>query len=142
MEQDAHGNVTLSGTGVLADFLISELRKAKPDIKRMRGDTFGYLQRCFPGVVSDSDAQEARFVGQAAVRYATDWGMDGSVAIRRLGNSPGEYKIETFLTPLSSVAAKTKTMPAEFCDTPGVIKDAFLDYVRPLVGELPTCGRL
>lgn len=142
MEQDAHGNVTLSGTGVLADFLISELRKAKPNIKRMRGDTFGYLQRCFPGVVSDSDAQEARFVGQEAVRYATDWGMDGSVAIRRLGNSPGEYKIETFLTPLSSVAAKTKTMPAEFCDTPGVIKDAFLDYVRPLVGELPICGGL
>jgi len=28
MEQDAHGNVTLSGTGVLADFLVSELRRA------------------------------------------------------------------------------------------------------------------
>ena len=68
--------------------------------------------------------------------------MDGSVAIRRLSGAAGEYKTETFLTPLSSVAAKTKVMPAEFCDTPGVIKDAFLDYVRPLVGELPTCGRL
>ena len=142
MEQDAHGNVTLSGTGVLADFLISEIRKSKPNIKRMRGDTFGYLQRCFPGVVSKIDAQEAYMVGQEAVRYATDWGMDGSVAIRRLGGSSGEYKTETFLTPLASVAAKTKTMPAEFCDTAGVIKEAFLDYVRPLVGELPSCGRL
>jgi len=142
MEQDAHGNVTLSGTGVLADFLVSELRKAKPNIKRMRGDTFGYLQRCFPGVVSAIDAQEAYVVGQEAVRYATDWGMDGSVAIRRLSSAAGEYKTETFLTPLSSVAAKTKVMPAEFCGPPGVIKDAFLDYVRPLVGELPTCGRL
>ncbi len=59
MEQDAHGNVTLSGTGLLADFLISELRRTKPHIKRMRGDTFGYLQRCFPTVVSQIDAQEA-----------------------------------------------------------------------------------
>ncbi len=142
MEQDAHGNVTLSGTGLLADFLISELRQAKPDIKRMRGDTFGYLQRCFPTVVSQIDAQEAYMVGQEAVRYATDWAMDGSVAIRRLSDPGGQYKTETFLTPLSSVAAKTKTMPAEYCDSPGLIKEAFLDYVRPLVGELPTCGRL
>lgn len=142
MEQDAHGNVTLSGTGVLADFLISELRQAKPEIKRMRGDTFGYLQRCFPTVVSQTDAQEAYTVGQEAVRYATDWAMDGSVAIRRLSTPGGEYEMETFLTPLSSVAAKTKTMPAEYCDRPGVIKEAFLDYVRPLVGELPRCARL
>ena len=142
MEQDAHGNVTLSGTGVLADFLVSELRRSKPHIKRMRGDTFGYLQRCFPGVVSDVDAQEAYLVGQEAVRYATDWGMDGSVAIRRLSEAGAKYKMETFLTPLASVAAKTKTMPAEYCDTPGVIKDAFLDYLRPLVGDMPICGRL
>ena len=142
MEQDAHGNVTLSGTGVLADFLISELRREKSEIKRMRGDTFGYLQRCFPTVVSQTDSQEAFAVGQEAVRYATDWAMDGSVAIRRLSELGGEYQIETFLTPLSSVAAKTKTMPAEYCESPGQIKEAFLDYVRPLVGELPRCGRL
>lgn len=142
MEKDAHGNVTLSGTGVLADFLISELRRAKPEINRMRGDTFGYLQRCFPTVVSQVDAQEAYLVGREAVRYATDWAMDGSVAIRRLSGPAGEYAMETFLTPLASVAAKTKTMPAEYCDTPGIIKEAFLDYVRPLVGELPKCGKL
>ena len=142
MEEDAYGNVTLSGTGLLADLLISELRRAKPEIKRMRGDTFGYLQRCFPTVVSQIDAQEAYTVGQEAVRYATDWAMDGSVAIRRLSERGAKYKMETFLTPLSSVAAKTKTMPAEYCDRPGVIKEAFVDYVRPLVGELPRCARL
>ncbi len=108
----------------------------------MRGDTFGYLQRCFPTVVSQIDAEEAYMVGREAVRYATDWAMDGSVAIRRLGRSAKEYHTETFLTPLSSVAAKTKTMPSEYCDRPGIIKEAFLDYVRPLVGELPRYGRL
>lgn len=142
MEQDAHGNVTLSGTGVLADYMISKLRRANLGIDRMRGDTFGYLQRSFPTVVSKIDAQEAYMVGQEAVRYATDWAMDGSVAIKRLGSSDQDYSTETFLTPLASVAAKTKTMPPEYCDTPGIIKEAFLDYLRPLVGELPKCGRL
>ena len=142
MEQDAHGNVTLSGTGVLADFLVSELRKAKSHISRMRADTFGYLQRCFPTVVSEVDAREAFLVGQEAVRYATDWAMDGSVAIRRLSKGAAKYEMETFLTPLASVAAKTKTMSDEYCDTPGIIKDALLDYLRPLVGDLPVCGRL
>ena len=142
LEKDDHGNVTLSGTGVLVDFLVAQVRQRCPDIKRMRGDTFGYLQRCFPGVVSKTDAQEARMVGKQAVHYATDWAMDGSVAIRRLDKPPGTYSTETFLTPLSTVAAKTKLLPKEFCDTPGQIKDAFLDYARPLVGDLPVCQKL
>lgn len=142
LEEDAHGNVTLSGTGVLGDFLVAQLRERCPEIGRMRADTFGYLQRCFPGVVSQTDAQEARMVGAEAVRYATDWAMDGSVAIRRLENSQGLYKTETFLTPLGTVAAKTRVLPQEFCDTAGQIKTAFLDYVRPLVGDLPICERL
>lgn len=142
LEKDAHGNETLSGTGSLGDMLIAELRRANTHIDRMRGDTFGYLQRCFPTVVSEIDAQEAYKVGWEAVHYATDWAMDGSVAIRRLNEIGDKYQTETFLTPLSSVAAKTKTMPKEFADKPGIINEAFLDYVRPLVGELPKCARL
>ena len=142
MEEDAHGNVTLSGTGVLGDFLVGRLKQAKPKIKRVRGDTFGYLPRCFPGVVSQTDAAEAYLVGREAVRYATDWGMDGSVAIRRLKDTGSGYNTEMFLTPLASVAAKTKCLPKEYCDTAGKIKDAFLEYARPLVGELPPTGRL
>ena len=63
-ERDAHGNVQLSGTGALAD-LLSEEVKSRLGIKRVRGDTFGYLQRSFLGCVSDVDAREARDVGQA-----------------------------------------------------------------------------
>ena len=44
LERDAHGNVQLSGSGALADLLCEEI-KAKLKIKRVRGDTFGYLQR-------------------------------------------------------------------------------------------------
>ena len=56
----------------------------------MRGDTFGYLQRSFPTVLSQIDAQEAYTVGAEAVRYATDWAMDGSVPIRRLSGRASE----------------------------------------------------
>jgi len=52
--QDAHGNVQLSGTGVLGDLLAQYVRD-NTDISRVRSDTFGYLQRCFLGCVSDVD---------------------------------------------------------------------------------------
>src|ERR1700710_2359715 len=85
VERDAHGNVQLSGTGALADLLCDEI-KDKLKIKRVRGDTFGYLQRSFLGCVSHVDQHEAREVGEKAVQFAM-WGdQDGSVAIRRSGN--------------------------------------------------------
>jgi 6-phosphofructokinase len=64
--------VQLSGSGALADLLCEEI-KAKLKIKRVRGDTFGYLQRSFIGCVSDVDQREAREVGEKAVQYAM-WG--------------------------------------------------------------------
>ena len=69
VEKDAHGNVQLSGTGALADLLCEEV-KTKLGIKRVRGDTFGYLQRSFVGCVSEVDQREAREVGEKAVQYA------------------------------------------------------------------------
>ena len=64
-EVDSHGNVQLSGTGALGDFLVG-LIKQKTDISRVRADTFGYLQRSFPGVVSENDAKEAFAAGGPA----------------------------------------------------------------------------
>ncbi|MCW9040062.1 MAG: 6-phosphofructokinase, partial [Rhodospirillales bacterium] len=72
IERDAHGNIQLSGTGALADLLVDQIKK-KTGIKRVRGDTFGYLQRSFLGCVSDVDQREAREVGEKAVQYA-QWG--------------------------------------------------------------------
>ncbi len=54
-EVDSHGNVQLSGSGALGDAL-ANLIKTKTDITRVRADTFGYLQRSFPGVVAANDA--------------------------------------------------------------------------------------
>jgi 6-phosphofructokinase len=139
VERDAHGNVQLSGSGALADLLCDEI-KAKLGIKRVRGDTFGYLQRSFIGCVSDVDQREAREVGEKAVQYAM-WGeRDGSVAIRRTG----DYAVAYALVPLESVAGKTRVMEDAFISAAGTdVTDAFRQYLRPLLGAgLPEAHRL
>jgi ATP-dependent phosphofructokinase / diphosphate-dependent phosphofructokinase len=139
LERDAHGNVQLSGTGALADLLCDEI-KSKLGIKRVRGDTFGYLQRSFIGCVSDVDQREAREVGEKAVQYAM-WGdRDGSVAIKRTGY----YSVDYELLPLEAVAGKTRVMEDEFITAEGTdVTDAFRLYLRPLLGSgMPDAFRL
>jgi ATP-dependent phosphofructokinase / diphosphate-dependent phosphofructokinase len=139
VERDAHGNVQLSGTGALADLLCDEI-KAKLGIKRVRGDTFGYLQRSFLGCVSDVDAREARDVGERAVQVALLDGQVGSIAIRRVG----DYAVEYTLQPLEAVAAKTRVMDDAYINAAGNdVTPAFRDYLRPLLGsDLPQAHRL
>ncbi|MCW5637051.1 MAG: 6-phosphofructokinase [Rubrivivax sp.] len=138
-EHDAHGNVQLSGTGALADLLCEEI-KGKLGIKRVRGDTFGYLQRSFIGCVSDVDQREAREVGEKAVQFAFTKGRDGSVAIKRTGYYSADYE----LLPLADVAGKTRTMEDEFISAGGTdVTDAFRLYLRPLLGsDMPDAFRL
>jgi len=139
VEKDAHGNVQLSGTGALADLLCEEI-KNKLGLKRVRGDTFGYLQRSFAGCVSDVDQREAREVGEKAVQYAL-WGdTDGSVAIRRTAS----YAVDYPLIPLETVAGKTRVMEDEFINASGNgVTAAFDAYLRPLLGSgLPEVERL
>ncbi|MCU6435696.1 6-phosphofructokinase [Undibacterium sp. Jales W-56] len=139
LEHDAHGNVQLSGTGALADLLCEEI-KSKLNIKRVRGDTFGYLQRSFIGCVSDVDQREAREVGEKAVQFAL-WGQrDGSVAIKRTGF----YSVDYELLPLAAVAGKTRVMEDEFISPAGTdVTDAFRLYLRPLLGSgMPDAFRL
>jgi ATP-dependent phosphofructokinase / diphosphate-dependent phosphofructokinase len=139
VEKDAHGNIQLSGTGALADLLCEEV-KNRLGIKRVRGDTFGYLQRSFAGCVSDVDQREAREVGEKAVQYAL-WGQgDGSVAIQRAG----AYAVDYPLIPLETVAGKTRVMEDAFIAPAGNdVTAAFRDYLSPLLGSgLPEVERL
>ena len=139
MERDAHGNVQLSGSGALADLLCEEI-KAKLKIKRVRGDTFGYLQRSFVGCVSDVDQREAREVGEKAVQFAMWGSSNGSVAIKRTGF----YSVDYDLLPLEAVAGKTRTMDDAFISECGTdVTDAFRMYLRPLLGSgMPDAFRL
>jgi len=142
-EFDAHGNLQLSGTGVLGDFLAERLRqdleKRHPKL-RVRSDTFGYIQRSSYDV-SPVDRDEARAVGNHAGMLALRDGGSGSATINRLSTDP--YRVEYGVVPLEKVAARTRVMdPSMFqADHPDVT-DAFLRYARPLVGELPAPERI
>ncbi|MBE3071247.1 MAG: 6-phosphofructokinase, partial [Planctomycetes bacterium] len=136
---DAFGHFQLSGTGVLADFLTGRIKEGA-DVSRVRGDTFGYLQRSFPGFASHVDAKEARQVGVAAVKHACK-GLSGSVAIKR---KPGKrYQSYLELVDLHLVAGKNKEMPPEFiCPSDNDICPEFIEYALPLVGGLPETATL
>jgi 6-phosphofructokinase 1 len=141
-ERDSHGNIQLSGTGALGDSLAALVKEAFAGEKvRVRADTFGYLQRSFPAIISPIDAQEARAVGDYAVNHAATTGTPGSVAIRRLSSAP--YASECFITPLASVAREATHMKDEYINAAGNdVTQAWVDYAAPLVGELPQMGNL
>jgi len=137
LERDAHGNVQLSGTGALADLLCEQV-KSRLGISRVRGDTFGYLQRSFVGCVSDVDQHEARAVGSFALQstLAADAPTAASVALRRVPAQDGSYACEIALQPLTVVAAQTRTMDDAFIAASGLdTTPAFADYLRPLLGS-------
>lgn len=146
-QTDDHGNVQLSGSGALGDQLSNLLKEAltpaggKP--VRVRADTFGYIQRCFPDQ-SVVDMREARGVGRFAAKLAMSGDIDGSVTIKRVHplGSGQPYAAKYERVDLSQVAAKTRHMPPEFIDGRHDVTRAFLDYCRPLVGELPLYERL
>jgi 6-phosphofructokinase len=138
-EVDSHGNVQLSGSGALGDILADAIRAT--GITRVRADTFGYLQRSFPGVTSEVDAKEARAVGATAVKFAVKSHENGSVAIQRKKGKA--YQVEFVRVPLESVAKETRHMPDEFINAAANdVTKAFIDYARPIVGKLPAVGRL
>lgn len=142
-QTDAHGNVQLSGSGALGDQLANIIkdRLKSPSGKppRVRADTLGYMQRCWPEA-SPVDAAEARGAGVFAAQCAARGELEGSVAIIRLSNHP--YRVEKRLIQLAEVAAKTKVMPPEFIHGHHDVTRAFIDYAKPLVGDLPIVGRL
>ncbi|MFT7671499.1 MAG: 6-phosphofructokinase [Planctomycetota bacterium] len=141
-EVDSHGNVQLSGSGALGDFLAAEIKAKLGSDLRVRADTFGYLQRSFAGYVSEVDAVEAREVGRRAVKAAVSGEFPhGSVYIQRHG-AAGEYEASFEVTELKNVAKETRHMEDGFLKGDNDIDPSFLDYVRPLVGKMPSAARL
>lgn len=143
-EKDSHGNVQMSGTGALGDYLAGEL-KARAAVKRVRADTFGYLQRSFPGIASKVDLLEARQVGVAAVSFALkaakgakDIPVKGTVGIQRVKGK--KYKVEFVALPAQAAAKYTRSVPDAYIAKNGHdVTKAFIDYAKPIVGDLPHC---
>jgi 6-phosphofructokinase 1 len=142
-EKDAHGNLQLSGSGALGDNLANILKVRMAEngkTPRIRADTLGYAQRFWPDA-SPVDRKEAREVGRLAAAIALSGNTDGSIAIQRVSTNPYDVLLER--VDLSAVARKTRHMPAEFVNASGNnVTPAFIEWLRPLVGEMPKVGRL
>ncbi len=144
-EVDAHGNVQLSGSGALgdglADLVKTGLTPKGGKAPRVRADTFGYIQRCWPEP-SLIDAVEARAVGRYAAELAARGDRSASVIIVRTSNALDAYRSECARAELKAVARRTRHVPAEFISGSNDVSAAFDAYCRPLVGELPLLARL
>jgi len=98
------------------------------------------LQMCAADRAVPQDIAEAWACGNRAVELAVQGTSGVMVTILRDSNAPYAYSLGT--APLHAVAIGTKPMPAEFiCEDRYFVTDACLDYIRPLVGELPTYVR-
>ncbi len=108
---------------------------------RVRYEKPGTIQRSMAALVSSTDAAEAERAGREAVRFALEGHSDEMVSLVR---QPGAAYTCAFTTvPLSRVAGRVRTMPAEYLDASlGTATPDFIDYVRPLAGRLPVFGRL
>ena len=139
-KRDAFGNVQLSGTGTLADVIVSavkiHLHAAGVKRARVRADTFGYLQRSYAGDASPVDESEAEMVGRKAVEYSFGGEAHGSVALTA-DREGGGYEAGTELVKLADVGGKTRLVPDAFITAHGNgVTQEFMDYARPLVGPL------
>ena len=137
-ERDSHGNLQLSGTGALGDYLAAYLKK-NAEVKRVRADTFGYLQRSFPGIASETDRREAFAAGRAAVKAALKGELSkGTVAILRAKGRA--YRVVFVPVPIAEAAKFTRSVPKAFIAKSGHdVTGKFIEYARPVVGDLPPC---
>tara|TARA_Y100000816_G_scaffold40384_1_gene25379 strand:- start:171 stop:1373 length:1203 start_codon:yes stop_codon:yes gene_type:complete len=132
-QKDSHGNIQLSGSGLLGDTLASIVNE-NIEKARVRADTFGYLQRSFIADVSEVDADEAERVGTHSVK-ASKHLDSGSIILKRQFSE--KYYCDVDVVELHKVAKHTKNMPEEYLEKnkPYVTND-FFEYAMPLTGGI------
>jgi 6-phosphofructokinase 1 len=119
-------------------------------LHRMIMDEFGFrgefqvpesLPMCAADRAVQLDVDEAFTCGRTAVELASQ-GVTGRMVT--LARRPGQnYSCTTGTADLSEVAVKAKPMPADYLTADGkFVSNAFLDYLRPLVGPLPEYTKL
>jgi 6-phosphofructokinase 1 len=101
---------------------------------KARGQVMGTDQRDTAIYASTIDLDEACKVGQKAVEIAMH---DGNGWMATILREPGFiYNVRYDKVPLEKVALSERTFPKEWITPDRIdVTDAFLDYVRPLIGE-------
>lgn len=118
-------------------------------LHRMIADEFGWRgefqvnesqQMCASDRTNPIDIEEAYKCGQRAVELAVSGTSGVMVTMNRVSDNP--YKIDFGTAPLSEVALGEKPMPDSFIDDENLfVTEECLNYLRPLIGDLPEYAR-
>ncbi|MEN8127209.1 MAG: 6-phosphofructokinase [Planctomycetota bacterium] len=139
--EDKFGNVEFGAMGGTSAAL---------SLHKMIADEFGFrgefqitesLPMCAADRAVQLDIDEACMCGQKAVELAAAGTTGVMVTLERQAGDG--YICGTGTAPLNDVAVRAKPMPDEFINAEGnFITEAFLDYLKPLVGPMPEYVKL
>ena len=125
----------------LHQMLSKNLKKKDGSTVRGEFQVTESLPMCGADRTTATDIQEAWNCGRRAVELALAGTSGVMVTMNRASNAPYTVTYET--APLDAVAVEAKPMPLEFIDKENLyVTDACLEYLRPLVGELPNYVKL
>ncbi len=95
------------------------------------------LQMCAADRAASLDVKEAFQCGVEAVKLAK--ADKSGIMVSMVRGKGRQYKVAFETAPLTTVAIEAKPMPDAFINAEGnFVTKAFLDYLKPLVGELPS----
>lgn len=130
-ETDAFGHKQLAGTGrVLARLVKDEIgckvRAIEPNL----------MQRCAAHILSRTDTEESKKLGQLAVSLCVEHRPGMMASLTRVSDEP--YEVRYTAVPIKEVANKEKKVPLEWIAESGNgVTEKMISYLRPLVqGEL------
>lgn len=139
--RDKFGNIEFGAMGGTSAAMI--LHRIISSEFGWRGEfqTTESLPMCCADRMVEVDREEAYLVGTQAVKLAVEGKSGVMVALERKSNHP--YLCQTGTVSLKEVAMKTKPMPDNYISSDGFfVTSKFLDYIRPLVGEIPHYTKL
>jgi 6-phosphofructokinase len=103
---------------------------------KARSEKPGLLARSAASLASPLDREEAESLGAYAALAVLQKKTGFMVGLKRLSSNP--YRSEKILIPIEKVMLEERNMPREYLNERGNdVSDAFLEWARPLVGDLP-----
>lgn len=103
---------------------------------KIRCIDLGLMQRCGAHDASEIDKTEAQQLGSEAVKRAFAGESGKMVTLTRISSSPYRTEIQTL--DLEQVADVERVMDLSCLeDNRHQIKEAYMDYILPLIGDLP-----
>lgn len=125
--------------GGITPYLTSQLKKNFSC--KIRGIDLGLMQRCSSHMTSNIDLQEAIQLGKTSVSLSLAGETGKMVYLERISSQPYTSRVAT--VPIDEAINGEHLLPLSYVNKDeNFINDSFLDYIRPLVGDLPKYTKL